>query len=113
MIRLPGLTAAIVLAAVPAQAQPDLPALRQGTPYAQARADLVRAGHRPIPSREGLDRCGSREEICRAYPEAEACAGTGRAPCSFTWRTPQGGAFAVTTLGEELARLSVNRVIAR
>jgi hypothetical protein len=102
MSRLPWAMAVVLLTASGARAASDqLPTLKTGTPYSQARASLLHSGHRPIPSDQPVDRCSvGRENVCRTYPEADSCAGMGHGLCSFEWRTPGGQKFLVNTTGE-------------
>lgn len=98
----------VLLAAVTGPALAQTSPVPRGADYGTVRADLIRRGFTPIPSREpAKERCGFRLEICAAYPEAQSCAGTGRAPCSFAWRQPDGRTLAIGTEGEELSRLWV------
>ena len=54
--------------------------------------------------------CAGREEICRTYPEAVACAGTGRAQSAFLL-TRRGRFVEVETVNESLQALQVNRTV--
>jgi len=87
-------------------------AIKKGMLYSQARATLLSYRFSPIPSDDlPEERCSiGREDVCRAYPEAVACAGTGRAFCSFQWSSPNGVPFHIVTAGEELARITVESV---
>jgi hypothetical protein len=93
--------------------QPKLPTIRKNMPYADARAALIKAGFRPIafPKVEDEDesdgRCGSRSFICEAYPETEACAGTGLGQCNFAFSGGPNVVVRITTGGEELEDLVV------
>ena len=93
------LALAVVIAIAPAIAHAGgLPSLTKGSPYVKARSTLLRSGFKPVRSAENGCSIG-REEICKKYPEAEACSGTGLGNCLFVWR--QGGrVIEVSTVGE-------------
>ena len=90
-------------ATVPAHAQASVPlqvgSARAGQSYATARRHLLAAGLVPIPQ-TGEDRCSGRS-VCKAYPEAENCLGTGTGACDFVWRDTSGRLILVSTLGDE------------
>lgn len=69
---------------------PDVPALREGSPYRAVREQLRRSGWRPaqIP---GADQC--RDARCRGFGEVVFCAGTGRASCLYAWQ--KGSAYLI------------------
>ena len=111
-MRLPTILAAILLIAAPMAAPAAaLPTVKTGTPYASARTALSRQGYRPVRGNGSGCRFG-REDVCRAYPEAETCAGTGLGNCLFLWRRG-GQLIEVTTVGEEPRRLAVSRLRCR
>jgi hypothetical protein len=88
----------------------DNAALKKDMPYAQARLALLSAGWSPAPQEPAQfaeQRCGARVKICGAYPETEACSGTGMGFCAFRFRNARGNILAITTTGEELADLTV------
>ena len=88
------------------------PLIRKGTPYAAARASLLSARNLPAIRRDSApEQCLGREDVCRTYPETEACSGTGRAYCRFAWRSPAGAPFAVITTSEAVAALVVDNVV--
>ena len=97
------------------QQRPNLPEIRLHAPYAAARAAMIRAGFRPVEfakptpeeEQDGTGRCGSRPGICRAYPEAEACASTGVGECSFVFLGGRDTVVRIAAAGEELADLVV------
>jgi len=96
----------------PSPSDSGLPSIRKGTSYAVARAALLSARNRPaIQRNSAAERCSGREDVCRAYPEAEACSGTGRAYCRFAWTSSTGAPFAVITVGEAFAALVVDNVV--
>lgn len=85
-------------------------ALKKDMPYAQARLALLSAGWSPSPqepAQSAEQRCGVRVEICSAYPETEACSGTGMGFCAFRFRNARGLILAITTTGEGLTDLTV------
>ena len=110
MCRLCGLVVLALTVSVPQAAGADNSALKKDMPYAQARLALLSSGWSPSPqepAQSAEQRCGARVEICNAYPETEACSGTGMGFCAFRFRNAQGDILAITTTGEELADLTV------
>ena len=92
---------------------PRLPVIKAGTPYGQARKQMLAAGF--VPYRIRVHRlvqtpCLGREEICRTYPEAADCAGTGNADCEFLFAKGAGPIVMIHTVGEELNDLTVQEV---
>lgn len=88
----------------------DNSALKKDMPYVQARLTLLSAGWSPSPqepAQSAEQRCGTRVEICGAYPETEACSGTGMGFCAFRFRNARGNILAITTTGERLGDLTV------
>ncbi|MER9234199.1 hypothetical protein NKI56_19220 [Mesorhizobium sp. M0622] len=85
-------------------------ALRQGMEYPQARKLLVTGGWQAVryPWAKAEERCGGRSDICNAFQEAEACAGTGMAQCRFRYVDGKGKALIVITVGEELPDLALD-----
>lgn len=81
-----------------------------GLPYRQARELLIGSGARParVPQDERF--CSHRADICDAYPETEACAVDGRAPCRFRWTTGSGRELTLFTVGEGINALIVSAV---
>jgi hypothetical protein len=100
---------ACAAAAVPAVAN-DLPAsVRNGAAYDQVRADIIRAGYRPLPSaKERAEFCRVSPRQCESYPEAESCAGTGLAPCIMVWSPGRGG-VRIFTRGEPKTISGIDR----
>lgn len=92
----------------------QIPVLPPDLSYPEARTRMMNAGFQPmgfsVTWQQAQERCGSRPEICLTYPEAEACASTGMSPCRMVFLGPGGGAVAIITGGEEMARLSVATV---
>lgn len=108
-MRVSALSLAMIWTAAPSLAQTaDLPTLKQGSLYASARMSLMKQGYSPVRSDGSGCRFG-REDVCKAYPEAEACAGTGLGNCLFVWRRGK-QRIEVMTIGEEPDRLTVARV---
>lgn len=76
--------------------------IKTGMTYGEARERLIEDGWLPAGACEG------DAFVCNpAYPELDACAGTGTAPCRFEWKAGEGvatkdglTAFAVITEGE-------------
>lgn len=81
-----------------------------GMPYKTARARLFAAGYAGVFAPRVAGRCSYREEICRAYTEAEDCAPTGLAPCRFEFKKRTGRKLVIITSGEELADLAVREI---
>jgi hypothetical protein len=94
-------------------ASPNIPSVRAGTPYAQARQSLIRAGNIPADFRQH-GRCAvETRDVCELYPEVKECAIDGPRPCNFSWTTAGKAPFIVTTVGEEVGGLKVEAVTAR
>jgi hypothetical protein len=116
LIAVPLLLAAVAGVASAAEQTPNgprLPAIKAGTPYAQARKQMLAAGF--VPYRIRVYRlvqtpCVGREEICRTYPEAADCAGTGNADCEFLFAKGAGPIVMIHTVGEQLNDLTVQEV---
>jgi hypothetical protein len=87
-----------------------VPNFRKGTPYAAARADLLRRGWSPVRATEPGCEPG-REDVCDAYPEAQSCAGTGFGLCTFDFRSPSGALIEIVTHGARVGELTVSEVI--
>ncbi len=91
----------------------SIPGVSKGMPYAEARAKLLSMGYVPYqpkgPHLMTGPPCEDREEICRAYPETAACAGTGRAQCAFLFIREM-EFVEVETVNESLAALQVDKV---
>lgn len=108
-MRAAALSLAVIWAAAPSFAQAaNLPTLKQGALYASVRMSLMNQGYSPVRGDGSGCRFG-RDDVCKAYPEAEACAGTGLGECLFVWRRGK-RIIEVTTIGEEPKRLTVARV---
>ena len=88
----------------------QLNGVKIGMPYKTARARLFAAGYAGVSAARVAGRCSYREEICRAYPEAEDCAPTGLAPCRFEFQKRTGRKIVIITSGEELADLAVREI---
>jgi hypothetical protein len=102
----------ILWTAVPSLVQAaDLPTLKKGSPYASARTALRQKGYSPVRGDGSGCRFG-REDVCKAYPEAETCAGTGLGNCLFVWRRGK-QVIEVMTIGEEPKPLTVAGVKCR
>ena len=104
------LAAGAWLALLPSAFAADL--VTVGQPYDAARARVIAAGWVPqdLSKEDAAQRCGAREAICAAYPETEACAGTGEGQCLFLFTKPGGARARIQTVGEELPDLTVDRV---
>jgi hypothetical protein len=100
------LTLSITLNGVPTQAakltEEQINGAKIGMTYKEVRARLAELGFAPDSPSKDMKRCGSRKAICRKYPEVEACAGTGAAPCRFAFKYPRGRKIVVITQGEDL-----------
>jgi hypothetical protein len=116
LIAVPLLLAVVAGVASAAEQTPNelrLPVIKAGTPYAQARKQMLAAGF--VPYRIRFYRlvqtpCVGREEICRTYPEAADCAGTGSADCEFLFAKGAGPIVMIHTVGEQLNDLTVQDV---
>lgn len=76
-----------------------IPVVSPGTPYERVRAELLKAGWKPVRQTES---CGI---VCQGHrragwPETWNCADTGVAPCVFVFRNASGKALEVVTRGE-------------
>ena len=105
--------AAVARAAEQTPNGPRLPVIEAGTPYSQARKQMLAAGF--VPYRIRVHRlvqtpCLGREEICRTYPEAADCAGTGNADCEFLFSNGRGIIVMIHTVGERREDLTVQDV---
>jgi hypothetical protein len=96
-------TLALAIAA-PASAQS-----LSGTSYEAARPVLIERGLEPVPVRHAADSFECFDGLCERFPEVLTCSGTGRAQCSFVYRSRRDGRiFVVQTRGE--TRQLVDRV---
>jgi hypothetical protein len=100
------LALSIALHCVPAEAAEltaeQVNGAKVGMDYKEVRARLTELGFAPDSPSKDMKRCGSRKTICKKYPEVEACAGTGAAPCRFAFKYPRGRKIVVITRGEDL-----------
>jgi hypothetical protein len=103
--------AATALALVPTilLAASAAPKFRKGTPYATARAELLRRGWSPVKA-SAPDCEPGREDVCAAYPETQSCAGTGYGLCTFDFRSPSGPLIEIVTHGGSVGQLTVSEV---
>jgi len=85
------------------------PKFRKGTPYAAARAELLKSGWSPVKARTPDCEPG-REDVCAAYPETQSCAGTGNGLCAFDFRSPSGSLIEIVTHGGSVGQLTVSEV---
>lgn len=84
--------------------------LRAGMEYGVAREHLVSSGWQPVRYPWQDRGCGlGREDVCDAFPEAEACAGTGLANCRFTFLDHNRRQLILTTIGEGADELSLEQ----
>lgn len=93
--------AVFLLAAFPLISQSQvIPQIALGTPYANVRTALLKAGWKPVRQKlESYDFMGI-ELRDNGWIEVESCAGTGMAPCLFVWRNQKGKRLEVVTVGE-------------
>ena len=91
-----------------------IPGVSAEMPYVEARAKLLSMGYVPYQPRGPRlmtgPPCEGREEICRAYPETAACAGTGRAECAFLFIRER-EFVEIETVNESLADLQVDEIV--
>jgi hypothetical protein len=91
----------------------SVPGIKAGTPYAQARKQMLSAGFAPYhvgTYRLVKTPCMGREDVCGAYPEAADCAGTGNADCEFLFSNGRGIIVMIHTVGERREDLTVQDV---
>jgi hypothetical protein len=85
------------------QPRERLPRFRLHTPYAQVRAELIKAGYAPQPPRRRLP--GAFEcrifKLCRTYPEAADCKPMGPAFCTMLFRRVRDGRIIVVIVNAE------------
>jgi murein DD-endopeptidase MepM/ murein hydrolase activator NlpD len=92
--------------AVSQSTTPEVPPIREDTPYSTARGILLQAGWAPTTFGDA-DPC--RDRRCRGFPEVLACSGVGSATCHYTWQ--RGDAYLlVWAWGEGQQRFSQARV---
>ncbi len=75
-----------------------LPSFYQGMPYGEARQKMLELGWQ-VPLINNSQDCQSMVEICKNYPEVEACSGTGLGFCLFVFTDSNGKRFKITTGG--------------
>lgn len=75
------------------------PEHRLGEAYGQVRQTMLAAGWVPLISVD-VQPCAPSDSRCQGRPEMEACAGTGYAPCRFTWQRGD-VKVGICTRGEE------------
>lgn len=95
--------------------QGAVPSIKAGTPYAQARKQMLSAGLAPYHVRtyrllNEPYRCEGREDVCGAYPEAAECVGTGNGDCEFLFSKGGGIIVMIYTVGERREGLTVQDV---
>ena len=91
-------TQAKTAAAIEAQ-NVSLPTFTLKEKYSNARQKLLSAGWKTHHSPEA-DTCDSGDERCKDRPEMLSCAGSGLAPCKFTW-SHSGKIAVIDTTGKE------------
>ena len=104
------LAALMWLAVASAAHASGVPTFKKGALYSQARAQLTSQGYRPVRG-DGSGCSFGREDVCRAYPEAEACAGTGVGSCLFLWKRGR-QVVEVMTIGEQPRKLATKSAAA-
>jgi hypothetical protein len=90
-----------------------VPSIKAGTPYAQARKQMLSAGfafYHVGTYRLLKEPCLGREDVCGAYPEAADCAGTGNGDCEFLFSKGRGIMVMIHTVGERREDLTVQDV---
>ena len=99
----------LVLSCSGALAAGDIPPIPEGMPYATARGVLIGKNFRPVVSGDrDYSRCSAgRQDVCAAYPETIACAGTGSAACRFIFSGPNGASVTLVADGPNVGRLKV------
>ena len=101
-----GLLLACLLLATQAQAAAAKPHVKRGTPYADARAELIHQGFDPVrillwDATLGKDQaCPGWSQVCVAYPEVMNCF-VDIPVCQFMYRRRSDGRYwTVNSLGE-------------
>ena len=82
----------------------SLPTFAPNEAYSSARQKLLAAGWQPYRSKDASE-CFGDDPRCKDRPETLSCAGTGRAPCIFTW-SRNGKIAVVDTVGEDTTVVS-------
>jgi hypothetical protein len=100
---------ALILSSAGALAAGDIPPIPEGMSYATARGVLIGKSFRPVVSGDrDYSRCSAgRQDVCAAYPETIACAGTGGAACRFIFSGPNGASVTLVADGPNVGRLKV------
>ncbi|WP_342111748.1 hypothetical protein [Methylobacterium sp. SI9] len=105
--------AGLAFLAMPARAEAPVPRIAKGTLYETVRADLSALGWRPSPAAAEQSGCSiGREDVCKRYPEAEFCSGTGMGACGFLW-SKNNTLIQVRTVGEDPAALTLQAIACR
>ena len=104
LLHLPVAAAALVCGTLAGlAAEPQLPELRQGMDLLAARAMLRDAGWQGVERQAPPENAGMIGYVFYELGATEVvdCAGTGMAPCRFSYRNTDGQHLAVFTIGEE------------
>ncbi len=102
----------LALSSSGALAAGDIPAIPAGMAYATARGVLMSRSFSPVVSgeRDGSRCSAGRQDVCTAYPETIACAGTGSAACRFIFSGPNGASVTLVAEGPNVGRLKVTAI---
>ena len=77
-----------------------IPKISLGTPYGKVRDILMKNNWKPVTQNEECSPICQRYRV-RGWNEANECAGTGEAPCIFTFKNKEGRLLEIVTIGEE------------
>ena len=76
----------------------EIPPMKIGEAYSAIREKLLKAGWKPMTTGP-RDECSEFDDRCSGFPEAVSCAGSGQAPCKFSWKSDSRTMF-ICTVGE-------------
>lgn len=92
----------LVLLILPAIAHAQAtPQIKPGTPYAKVRSILLKEGWKPVGQEPESFDSMAQDLKQRGWIETKECAGSGLAPCIFTWKNLKGKEIEIVTTGEE------------
>ena len=77
-----------------------IPKINTGTPYSKVRDILMKNNWKPVTQNEECSPNCQRYRVS-GWIEANECAGTGEAPCIFTFKNKEGRVLEIITIGEE------------
>ncbi|EAZ89448.1 hypothetical protein CY0110_27109 [Crocosphaera chwakensis CCY0110] len=77
-----------------------IPSFYQGMPYNEARTKMLELGWQ-VPIINNSQDCQFMQDICKDYPEVNACSETGVSFCLFIFTDANGKQFKITTAGRD------------